>query len=62
MKKLGELSAAAIESSQTNLFSFNPRMSYPSEEWVKADPEFWKSKSTAPMASKKPADKAAESH
>jgi hypothetical protein len=62
MKKLGELSAAALESSQTNLFSFNPRMSYPSDEWVKADPEFWKPKSSAPMASKKPADKPAESH
>ena len=36
MKKLAELSAAAIESSQTNLFAFNPRMSYPSDEWVKA--------------------------
>jgi hypothetical protein len=31
MKKLDELSAAAIESSETNLFVFNPRMSYASE-------------------------------
>ena len=44
MKKLAALSAAAIESSQTNLFAFNPRMSYPADEWVKADPEFWKPK------------------
>ncbi len=44
MKKLGELSARAIESSQTNLFAFNPRMSYPADEWVKADPDFWKPK------------------
>jgi hypothetical protein len=42
MKKLSELSAACIESSQTNLFQFNPKMSYPPEEWIKADPEFWK--------------------
>jgi hypothetical protein len=44
MKKLGELAAAAIESSQTNLFMFNPRESYPPDRWVKADPEFWKPK------------------
>ena len=41
MKQMRELSAAAIESSETNLFAFNPRMSYVSEEWTKADPEFW---------------------
>ena len=42
LKKLSELSAACIESSQTNLFQFNPKMSYPPEEWIKADPGFWK--------------------
>jgi hypothetical protein len=63
MKKLGELSAAAIELSQTNLFAFNPRMSYPADEWVKDDPEFWRPKAAAaPAAMKKPADKAADSH
>ena len=63
MKKLSELSARAIESSQTNLFAFNPRMSYPADEWVKADPDFWKPKAAAaPAAMKKPADKAADSH
>jgi len=63
MKKLSELSAAAIESSQTNLFAFNPRMSYPSEDWIKADPEFWKPKAAAaPAATKKAADKPADSH
>ena len=62
MKKLSELSAAAIESSQTNLFAFNPRMSYPADEWVKADPEFWKpNAAAAPAASKKPG-KPAHSH
>jgi hypothetical protein len=48
-KKLSELTAACVESSQTNLFSFNPKMSYPSEEWIKSDP-FWKPKATAPAA------------
>ncbi len=63
MKKLSELSAAAIESSQTNLFAFNPRMSYPADEWVKADPEFWKPKAAAAHeAAKKPAEKPADSH
>jgi hypothetical protein len=59
LKKLGELSARAIESSETNLFSFNPRMSYPADEWIKADPDFWKPKAAAASAAaKKPADKA----
>jgi len=63
MKKFAELSAAAIESSQTNLFAFNPRMSYPADEWVKADPEFWKPKAAAaPAAAKKPAERPAASH
>jgi hypothetical protein len=63
MKKLADLSAAAIESSQTNLFAFNPRMSYPADDWVKADPEFWKPKaSPAHTAAKKPAEKPADSH
>jgi hypothetical protein len=47
MKKVSELSAACIESSQTNLFQFNPKMSYPAEEWIKADPDFWKPTMTA---------------
>ena len=41
MKQMRELSATTIESNETNLFVFNPRMSYVSEEWTKADPEFW---------------------
>ena len=47
MKKLGELEAAAVESRQSNLFAFNPRMSYPPDAWVKADPDFWKPKPAA---------------
>jgi len=53
MKKLAELEATAIESSQTNLFAFNPRMSYPSDDWVKTDPQFWKP--APPPMPKKPA-------
>ena len=41
MKKLSDLSAASMESAQTNLFIFNPRESYVSDKWVAADP-FWR--------------------
>jgi hypothetical protein len=42
MKKLDELIAASVESSQHQLFAFNPHMSYVVEDWIKADPDFWK--------------------
>jgi hypothetical protein len=47
MKKLSELSASTIEFFQHNLFAFAPSMSYPADEWVKADPDFWKPKMSA---------------
>jgi hypothetical protein len=47
-KRLGELSAACLESAQTNLFELNPKISYPPEEWIKAEPDFWKPKAAAP--------------
>jgi len=50
MKKLMELTAASVEEMQTNLFMFNPKMSYVSDGWVKADPGFWKTKMAAPVA------------
>jgi hypothetical protein len=55
MKRLGELESSAVEFNQTNLFQFNAAMSYPREEWIKADPDFWK-----PKAAAKPAAKAEE--
>jgi hypothetical protein len=42
MKKLDELIAASVESSLHQLFAFNPHMSYVLDDWIKADPEFWK--------------------
>jgi hypothetical protein len=42
MKKLDELIAASVESSLHQLFAFNPHMSYAADEWIKADPDFWK--------------------
>jgi hypothetical protein len=53
MKKLRELSAATIESNETNLFQFAPKMSYVSDEWIKADPDFWKPKAAMPAGEKK---------
>jgi hypothetical protein len=55
MKKLNELVVATIESSQHNLFGFNPHMSYVADEWIKSD-DFWKPKAAAmPAAAAKPA-------
>ena len=56
LKKLSELSAAAIAENQTNLFVFNPRMSYARDEWIKADPDFWAPKKAAAPAAKKKAE------
>ncbi len=63
MKRLSELSASAIESSESQLFSFNPRMSYVGEDWIKADPDFWKPKSAGRPAGapKKTEEKPADS-
>ena len=63
MKRLSELEAATVERDETNLFSFNPTMSYPPDEWVKEDPSFWKPKpapaAKAAAAAKKKTDEAA---
>jgi len=56
MKKLNELVAGTIESSRHNLFAFNPRMSYVADEWIKADPDYWKPKAAAAPAAKPAAE------
>lgn len=43
-KKLADLSAAAIDSTQTNLFAVNPKLSYVAPAWSKTDPSFWNAK------------------
>jgi hypothetical protein len=60
MKKFSELLAGAIEFSQHQLFSFTPKMSYVSDEWIKADPDFWKPKPSAAAAPKKAEEKPAQ--
>ena len=56
MKKLNEKFGASVDSSQEQLFAINPRMSYVSDEWIKADPDFWKPKAAAAPAMKPPAE------
>jgi len=50
-KKMAANTAAAVISSQTDLFAFAPQQSIPPAAWVAADPGYWKYK-TAPK--KKP--------
>jgi len=60
-KKLRELTSAAVITSETNIFAFAPKMSYPSAKTIAADPDFWapKPKAAAPAkaAAAKPAAK-----
>jgi hypothetical protein len=47
LKKLAALEASCLESKQADLFFIDPKMSYPNEKMLKADPEFWKSQQPA---------------
>jgi len=53
-KKVMEFNQQGAESIEVQLFSFSPKMSYPSDEFVQADPDFWKPK---PAPAAKPAAK-----
>jgi hypothetical protein len=53
MKKLSDLSAAAIASSETNIFAINPRQSYMMDDLTKADPDFWRPKAALAAETKK---------
>lgn len=59
MKKISELEAASVASEMTNLFVVSPKMSIPTDEMVKAEPDFWRPKSMASTAAKKSAAKPA---
>ena len=54
MKKFTELYASSVNTSEQQLFAVNPAMSYVSDEWIKASPDFWKAK--APVMSAKAAE------
>ncbi len=47
MKRLSELSAACIKSSDSQLFEIAPKMSYPPADWVEKNPGLWKVKPEA---------------
>ena len=58
MSKLDAMFGDAVESSRSELFYVNPKESYVSDDWIKADPSFWMPKPPAakPVAkAKKPA-------
>ena len=50
MKQLDHLFGETCDVSRSELFSVNPKMSYVPDEWIKADPDFWKPKTAAPAA------------
>jgi hypothetical protein len=54
MRKLDEKFGDAVESSHSELFTVNPKQSYVSDDWIKADPGFWRPKA-ATMPAAKPA-------
>lgn len=43
-KLLQEFARTGVVSGENRLLAFSPKMSYPSDEWVASDPEYWKPK------------------
>jgi hypothetical protein len=43
-QRLDALAPEVVQSSESLLFAFNPRMSYVSKEFAAGDPEFWNPK------------------
>ncbi|MBI3404287.1 MAG: hypothetical protein HY046_02395 [Acidobacteria bacterium] len=62
-RRMRDVANSGINSSDTMILAFDPKMSYPTKEWQTADPEYWGPKTVAkPMAkpaaaTKKEADK-----
>ena len=52
LRKLDEKFGDAVESSHSELFTVNPKQSYVSDDWIKADPGFWRPKPAAMPAAK----------
>ena len=52
MRKLDQLFGEAVDSSRSELFVVNPKQSYVSPDWIKANPGFWKPKPAAAAAPK----------
>jgi hypothetical protein len=47
-KKIRELRSASIETERVELYSANPAQSYVTDDYIQADPGFWKPKTAAP--------------
>ena len=43
-KQLQDFARTGMMSGENRLLAFSPKMSYPSDEWVASDPEYWKPK------------------
>jgi hypothetical protein len=56
MRKLDEMFGDCVDSSHSELFVVNPKQSYVSDDWIKADPSFWKPKPAAMPAAKPAAE------
>ncbi len=52
-KKVQKIAAEGYLSTESNIFAFSPKMSYPPKAWVDADPDFWTPKSKAKAAANK---------
>ena len=52
-KQVADFNMQGVESVESNVFEFSPKMSYPPKAWVDADPAFWGAKA-APADEKKP--------
>lgn len=55
-KKVADFQAQGVESAETQIFEFNPKMSYPPKAFLDANPDFWTVK---PAPAAKPAAKPA---
>lgn len=53
LEKLDKLFGETVDSSRSELFAVNPKQSYVSEDWVKADPSFWRPKAATETAAAK---------
>lgn len=47
--KITEFQMQGVESAETQLLVFSPKMSYPPKAWVEADHDFWTPKAEMPM-------------
>jgi hypothetical protein len=56
MKKFNALYAECCEAAQQQLFALSPAQSYVQDEWIKANPDFWKPRAVV-SAKAAPADK-----